>query len=117
MDGEHVHAAAGGVGRLVGTALGVVVLTILAAPLITVVLHVAEIVLAVVGGLVVAGGGLAGWLWLRRRAAPAPVGAGPVRGRVLGRQQRALPAGEVHHHWHGVDAEQVAEIMRGRMTP
>jgi hypothetical protein len=135
-DGAHAHGHGGGSG------LGPVVLALLAVALLgpAVAAAAAELlhVLVIVAGVIVGVGavcvaGLLAWRWRRPRldaARTAPpsfaeakaVRAAPPLPKVQrqpglpSHAQRELPGG-VHLHFHGVNAEDVAEILRAQDRP
>jgi hypothetical protein len=130
-DGAHTHGGgSSGLGTavlaLVGAALAVKVLPVVldaVAELVRLVL----IVVAVLAGVAAAGGVAYIALRVRHRATEparrvyraAPVA--PPRVRALPEPRPAIeaprPEVHVHHHWHGVDAADVAAIIREHGTP
>jgi hypothetical protein len=124
--GAHTHPGSGGG---LGLAVAVIAAAAVAVPVIGALARLAEVFVITLGAVVVlalaAGTGLAVYR-ARRGSAPAPgwranyIGATtvPPAARpgesVTAPRQQAIgqaPEVHVHHHWHGVDAADVAAII------
>ena len=134
-DGAHTHGSGGnGLGTAVLVVLAAALAVKLAGPVLTAVSELLQMVLiaaAVIVGVSAAGVmGLLTWQWHRRhtdaaRAMPPNPGAvSPLHGvaraapPLPGPPLRAIECPqEVHLHLHGITAEDVAAILRGRDGP
>lgn len=121
-DGAHTHGSGGGIGGLVLVIFGLVLLASIAGPVVAAVAELVRVVLIVaeimLGLAVLGGAGLLAWR-LRQRRANAVPRMTVVPPAVTGPSQ-ALPApwraigqrGGLHLHFHGLTAEQAAEVVR-----
>jgi hypothetical protein len=135
-DGAHTHDSGGsGLGTAVLVVLGAAVAVKLAAPVLAAASELLNIVLiaaAVIGGLGAAGlVALLAWQWRRTLAGAAratpPLPAKVVRAALplpKAQRPRELPAGlhgqtpgELHLHFHGFTAEDVAAIISRHGMP
>jgi hypothetical protein len=132
-DGAHTHGSGGsGLGEVIVILLAVALLGPAFAAAVAELLHVFLIVAGVIVGVGAASlAGLLAWRWRRRhqdaarampplprkmaRAAQPLPKAQPAHALPTGRQ-RELP-GELHLHFHGVSAEDVAAILRHQDQP
>jgi hypothetical protein len=129
-DGAHTHGSGGGLGDLVLVVLAAVLAAAVAGPVLAAVAELLHVFLIVAGVVVGVGAaslvGLLAWRWRRwhpdaarampplptkmaRAAQPLPK-AQPAHALPTGRQ-RELP-GELHLHFHGVPAEEIAAVIR-----
>jgi hypothetical protein len=117
---QTTDSGSGALGELAAIALGAVAVAAVAAPLIEAVTNLLEVLAVIVGALVVLGS--AGLVLLLRhqgrrrqaisatvvlpaRAVPPQVAEAPAAPRAI------EPKRELHLHFHGVDAEDVAAIV------
>ncbi len=127
-DGAHTHGGGSGSGTAAAMIVAAVVLASIAGPVIGAAIDLLRLVLIVAGvilGLGALGGaGLLAWR-LRRGRQNAPLVVHRAR-PVTRRPAESLPAprrpaigraAEVHLHFHGVTAEDVAAILDGRNRP
>jgi hypothetical protein len=114
-DGAHTHGGGFGLGDLLAGAGVLLIVAALAGPVAAAVGALVHLLLVVAGILLaVAAGGLVAYVLYRRRH-PRPVPQREVTARQQARQLPPQPRAieqHVHHHWHGVTAEQVAAILR-----
>jgi hypothetical protein len=109
-DGAHTHGGFG-LGDLLAGAGVLLIVAAVAGPVAAAVGALVHLLLVVAGILLaVAAGGLVAYVLYWRRH-PRPVPQWEVTARQLPPQPRAIEQ-HVHHHWHGVTAEQVAAILR-----
>jgi hypothetical protein len=122
-DGAHTHGSGGsGLGTAVLVILGAALAVKLAGPVVAVVSQLVYVFMIVVAVAAVAGAaGAAGVFIWRRRTRPKAARTVLLPPQVRAAQtfpapqRRAIEArGQVHihHHWHGVTAEDVAAILR-----
>jgi hypothetical protein len=122
-DGAHTHGSGGGLGTALLVLVGAALAVKLAGPVVAAVSQLVYVLIIVV--TVAAGAGAAGavgvliWRWRHPRPIAPRVASPPVQARAAqafpAPQRRAIEApGQVHihHHWHGVTAEEVAAIIR-----
>jgi len=112
--------------------LGAALAVNLAGPVVAAAAELLHIVLIVAGVIVGVGavslGGLLAWRWRHsqsdaaRSDAARAIALPPrvVRAAQAAPQRRAIEAAgqvHIHHHWHGVTAEQIAAILRQQEDP
>jgi|RhiMetdeSRZDD1v2_1073273.scaffolds.fasta_scaffold166070_2 hypothetical protein len=130
MRGTWQTTDGGGGGEIVLALLAVLAVAAIAGPVVAAVggvVHILFVTAAVLVG--VAAAALVGFIAWRpyrwrhpsaARAAALPPGAAPAAKPLPEPQRAALeraPEVHVHHHWHGVSAEDVAAILRPRTGP
>jgi hypothetical protein len=133
-DGAHTHGSGGGLGTAVLVLVGAALAVKLAGPVVAAaaaLLHILLIAVVVILGL--AGAGLAGLLAFRVRrrldsaartvspraslrcGPPSPLP--PPRPEIEAPRRAPGPPGELHLHFHGVSAEDVAAILAHQDRP
>ena len=128
-DGAHTHGGGGFDPMPILIIIGAIVVAGPVAAAVAELLHLLVIVLAVLAGVV--GAGVVAYVAFRvshrgQEAArvlysvtPAPTKPPPLRAEArpaIGQQAPAIEQ-HVHHHWHGVSAEEVADILSRRDRP
>ena len=124
-DGAHTHGGGSGPGELVGILLAVALLGPAVAAAVAELLHLLVIVAVVLAAVTVAGGAaLLAFRVSRGRqnaarvlyqVTPAPPRPPPLPSQPRPAIEPPRPEVHVHHHWHGLDAEDVAEILRRQL--
>jgi hypothetical protein len=123
-DGAHTHGSGGGFGGEIIAALFLLgLIAVLAGPVAAAVgalIHILLVtVISLAGVAALAVGGRVWWQLAHRSQRPALYGVEgapslqqPRRRELLPEPQKAIaPEVHVHHHWHGVNAEDVAAIL------
>jgi len=129
-DGAHIHGSGGsGLGTAVLVILGAALAVKLAAPVVAAAAELVHVLLVIVVVVLAVGAvglvALLAWRWRHRRPDAARAIAVPP---YVARAARPLPEPprpaieqapqvHVHHHWHGVSAEDVATILRQPQLP